>query len=363
MSNQIVFRTLALVIPVVMGACTSAVERVAPIVTLSPAQTAAASADPCAIGCLTEFHPASAEGLRAGDATTAIVTGSDGALWFYEVNTNQIGRITTDGRITEFPIPGPKSLQGFLAAAPDRSIWFTEDVAGKLGHLTADGKITEIVIPNAGTKPGERLIRSVSVAANGDVWYLARGDNSIGQITADGRIVEHAVLPAPPAGTRANLTLGAGFALDPDGSVWIINSALRKIERWREGTSLREYPVQNNPGPRIAIGPDGSVWFSEQAQGVDGKHAVGRIAPDGTVREYPLADLAQPIGITVAPDGTAWFTEYGIAKIARMTPDGTLTEFPIPTPLSTPFGITAGPDGNIWFTGGTSGNVGRIRIR
>jgi virginiamycin B lyase len=30
----------------------------------------------------------------------AIVTGPDGALWFTELQGNQIGRITTDGKIT-----------------------------------------------------------------------------------------------------------------------------------------------------------------------------------------------------------------------------------------------------------------------
>src|SRR5882724_5459795 len=36
-----------------------------------------------------------------------MVTGSDGAVWFasHDRNQNTIGRITTNGAITEFPIP------------------------------------------------------------------------------------------------------------------------------------------------------------------------------------------------------------------------------------------------------------------
>ena len=34
-----------------------------------------------------------------------ITMGPDGALWFTETSADRIGRITTDGQITEFPLP------------------------------------------------------------------------------------------------------------------------------------------------------------------------------------------------------------------------------------------------------------------
>ena len=37
----------------------------------------------------------------AGSLPGGIVAGPDGALWFYETGSNRIGRITTDGQITE----------------------------------------------------------------------------------------------------------------------------------------------------------------------------------------------------------------------------------------------------------------------
>src|SRR5258706_4225506 len=39
----------------------------------------------------------------------SITTGPDGALWFTESFANKIGRITTAGVITEFPIPTANS--------------------------------------------------------------------------------------------------------------------------------------------------------------------------------------------------------------------------------------------------------------
>jgi len=38
--------------------------------------------------------------------------GADGALWFTEQNVNRIGRITTAGVITEFPVPSFDSRPG-----------------------------------------------------------------------------------------------------------------------------------------------------------------------------------------------------------------------------------------------------------
>src|SRR3974390_1781594 len=42
---------------------------------------------------------------NADSTPTHITVGPDGALWVTELDANKIGRITLDGKITEFPIP------------------------------------------------------------------------------------------------------------------------------------------------------------------------------------------------------------------------------------------------------------------
>ncbi|WP_439953445.1 virginiamycin B lyase family protein, partial [Escherichia coli] len=46
-------------------------------------------------------------------APQGIAAGPDGGLWFTEVAADAVGRITTDGKVTEFPLtsdpPGPAS--------------------------------------------------------------------------------------------------------------------------------------------------------------------------------------------------------------------------------------------------------------
>jgi streptogramin lyase len=115
----------------------------------------------------------------------------------------------------------------------------------------------------------------------------------------------------------------------------------------------------SNPTLETAAGPDGAVWFTE---GVTSSSIVGRIAPNGTVKEFSagITQNSEPLGITAGPDGNLWFTEELGNSIGRITPSGVVTEFSnASSGGSRPADITTGPDGNLWFTM-VSGNIGRI---
>jgi virginiamycin B lyase len=98
-------------------------------------------------GTLTEFP------LAAGSGPNDIVAGPDGALWFTELNGgagNKIGRITTDGVVTnEFEVPTALSNPFGITVGPDGNIWFTESAAGKVGRLSLDapGGVPDTVAP------------------------------------------------------------------------------------------------------------------------------------------------------------------------------------------------------------------------
>lgn len=53
-----------------------------------------------------------------------ILRGPDRALWFIGDDGGQIGRITTAGAITQFPLS--KADRPDIAAGPDQAMWFTE---------------------------------------------------------------------------------------------------------------------------------------------------------------------------------------------------------------------------------------------
>src|SRR5213080_3960121 len=64
--------------------------------------------------------------LPSHSRPVGITAGPDGNLWFTESGRDRIGRITTAGVITEFPVPTASSIPYEIAAGPDGALWFTE---------------------------------------------------------------------------------------------------------------------------------------------------------------------------------------------------------------------------------------------
>jgi len=93
-------------------------------------------------------------GLTRWDSGPQFITvGPDGNLWFTE-KRDRIGRITLDGRITEFSLGIPKrSSMGGIVAGPDGALWFTLFHGMVLGRMTLQARITlfhDLVFPSDG---------------------------------------------------------------------------------------------------------------------------------------------------------------------------------------------------------------------
>jgi virginiamycin B lyase len=73
----------------------------------------------------------------AGSVPLEITAGPDGALWFTEINANQIGRISPLGQhtVTELAIPTANSGPVGIAAGPGGTLWFTEANANQIGQV------------------------------------------------------------------------------------------------------------------------------------------------------------------------------------------------------------------------------------
>ncbi len=88
-----------------------------------------------AAGTVTEFP--------ATGASFGITAGPDGNLWFTATGAGQIGRITTTGLVTLFPVPTASSSPFGITAGPDGNLWFTESSTGNIGRITPNGVVTE----------------------------------------------------------------------------------------------------------------------------------------------------------------------------------------------------------------------------
>jgi virginiamycin B lyase len=114
-----------------------------------------------------------------------IVAGPDGALWFTEngpddVSEPEIGRITTSGHVTTFPLPVAPSgtLAGLsnITTGLDGALWFNG--TDGIGRITIGGQVTEHLLPALQSRPA-----GLAVGSDGALWFYEAGTNQIGRIT------------------------------------------------------------------------------------------------------------------------------------------------------------------------------------
>ena len=155
---------------------------------------------------------------RVGNLVGDIAAGPDGALWFTEYDANQIGRITTRGKIAEYGgiTAGPASI----APGPDGALWFTEPAGGRIGRIATSGKVTEY---SRGISAMEEP-RDIAAGSDGNMWFTeyvydnyAISQSKIGRITMGGKITEFSRGVDPGSGPDA-ITAG------PDGNEWFVTT-------------------------------------------------------------------------------------------------------------------------------------------
>lgn len=249
-------------------------------------------------------------------AAVGIANGPDGALWFTEEHGNNIGRITTGGTITnEYPIPTSSSAPYGIAAGPDGALWFTEfygneTVAGSgaVGRITTDGTITETPTPTNYSGPF-----GIAAGPDGALWFTESVANKIGRITTSGTITNE--YPIPNYGNEPSPW---GIAAGPDGAVWFTETYGERIGRITTIGSITTQQVDDYGDEMpwgITVGPEGSMWFTEQF----GNNIWQIIAIGAFAREAVVPTKSSfPQGIAEGPDGALWFTEAQGNNIGRL---------------------------------------------
>jgi hypothetical protein len=122
------------------------------------------------------FDPAT-YALSSSAQVRALTAGPDGAVWFTEANAPNIGRITTAGTITEYPLPsGTTGVQG-ITAGPDGALWFALQDENAIGRMTTAGVVTEYPVPAPNTGP-----YGITLGPDGRL-YFTESTTSIGVVT------------------------------------------------------------------------------------------------------------------------------------------------------------------------------------
>src|SRR5207248_1106082 len=106
---------------------------------------------PVAIGTTATDYPAPGP---SNSSPNFIATGSDCNLWFNEVGTNKIDKMTTDGAATEYPTGfGSGYSPAQLTAGPDGNVWFSEGGVNKITPAGAVTHYTAGITPASGVGP------------------------------------------------------------------------------------------------------------------------------------------------------------------------------------------------------------------
>jgi virginiamycin B lyase len=281
----------------------------------------------------------------AGSQPYAITAGPDGALWFTEVTSGKIGRISTAGVITEYaptPAQGALNRPRSITTGPDGALWIA--AVGNVVRLTTSGVFTlyPVASPNSN-------IQSITSGPDGALWFTSSVFN-IGRITTSGAIT---FFPLPnPGASPGNIVTG------PDQALWIGDPNTDHIDRMTSFGAVTQFsPPSGGPtGPNdFTVGPDGALWA------VSG----GDIASVSTAGVYtsifPLnAHAAQ--SLVSGPDGALWFIEWQANEITQMTTSGSFTRFTLPTASSEPWSTVAGPDGAMWITERSANKIARMTV-
>ena len=131
-----------------------------------------------------------------GTTARPIVAGPDGNLWFLERGYGTIRRVTTAGVMTEFTVVGTDGCLRGITVGPDGALWFTEGddaTHNRIGRITTDGAITHFNLPGNGFDLCGNAA-AIAAGSDGALWFVEERANRIGRLSIDRR---EGKLPTP----------------------------------------------------------------------------------------------------------------------------------------------------------------------
>src|SRR5574341_1269145 len=148
-----------------------------------------------------------------------IAAGPDGHVWFtvdHPDRIHRIGRITPGGTITEFDLPNPGESPYSLIAGKDGNLWYA--VAGKkIGKISTSGLVTEYPLPVGDLNQ----ISEITTDAEGNIVFIQlrsqppplQSEYFLGKLTPNGVFTESSL-------GKLDLFSITDLGVGPDGFLW-----------------------------------------------------------------------------------------------------------------------------------------------
>ncbi|MGD1052860.1 MAG: hypothetical protein ABR950_03435 [Candidatus Dormibacteria bacterium] len=258
--------------------------------------------------------------------------GPDGALWFTAGSGDTpggptggvIGRMTTAGWITNqysLPLDGNKSNGAYnIIDGPDGALWFDIPAEPSVGRITTTGALTVYPISGAAGEGVSAGFQGLAVGPDGNVWAIVLSPSSVVSISDGGAMTSYAV--AGSATSIATGTLNNLWCLTEAGVASLSTSGDVSAVSTLTGST-------NRLGP-MTLGPDGSLWIAATGEIV--QLAVSNPPPATPLPVTPDSRTPPP---TPSPTPSATATPLPPATSA---PSPSAYPLPTPVPLTTPVG-------------------------
>jgi len=189
------------------------------------------------------------------DNPLGLVDRKDGNIWYVAEGSSRVGfQSVGGGTAGETSIPTANASPFDIATAPDNNLYYTEVGTDKIGRITnlftAQSEISLVT----GTTP-ESIVRG----PDGNLWFTEFGRSSIGRLSPSSFSVTGEFPTLTPNAQPTGIVVGA------DGALWFTENGLDRIGRITTGGTVTEYasPVTGLGLRGIAVAPDGSLWFCE----------------------------------------------------------------------------------------------------
>jgi streptogramin lyase len=266
--------------------------------------------------------------------------------------------VYTAGQTSGFPAT---AFANDLAAGPDGSMWFTDSSTPAIGRIASDGTVTEYT----GGLPLGSNPYSIVAGPDGNMWFSDFRGVALGQVTPSGTIVEYSA----PQYTNSS---ALGISFGPHGEPWIVGFGSQPLlaHLTKNGTiAVQLLPVLMTPNGALTSDAHRNLWFVAQNPKTRGEVVERGAHSKELLRSFihmiaafePCCPNVAAKSIVIGPDGHPWFTtndfghrdsganflgtlEGGRVHLVRVHHKG-LTEAAYPS------GLAANSSG-MWMTGG-----------
>src|SRR5579863_116485 len=176
-----------------------------------------------------------------------IAAGSDGALWFTLFYDNEVGRVTANGHVTVFRLNATLNSATYITAGPDGALWLTLLNEGggtnQIGRLTTSGKLTLFAVPKTS------WVWDITTGPDGNL-YFTDAASRIWRVTTSGKFTAFPFTDST-GGYPWQITRG------PDGNLWFTDRGGLIVKMTTAGKFTSFKLPGNGSTDDIAAGPDG----------------------------------------------------------------------------------------------------------